>query len=71
MNTQLMNSAMSLFSLLLVVFGILGMIITLLFMWSTDMREVVSAGLAFIAGSIMLGSGVISLSLNNSAYKEK
>jgi hypothetical protein len=47
----------------LVVFGALGMLICFMFLWSSDMRDITGAGLGFVAGATMLGSGCISLAI--------
>ena len=57
---------------LLVLFGAVGMLICFLFLWSSDIRDITGAGLGFVAGSIMLGSGSIVLALlafTGTAYK--
>jgi len=47
-------------------FGAIGMLVCFLFLWSSDMRDITGAGLGFVAGAVMLGSGCISLALCSS-----
>lgn len=70
MNINLIKTVTTVFSLLLIGLGALGMIISFVFMWSYGMKDIVGAGFGFIAGAIMLSSGVISLSIIANAHKE-
>jgi hypothetical protein len=47
----------------LVGFGAAGMLICFVFLWSSDFRDIAGAGLGFVAGSVMIGAGSISLAL--------
>ena len=47
----------------LVVFGAIGMLICFMFLWSNDIRDINGAGMGFIAGAAMLGSGCIALAI--------
>ena len=47
----------------LVLLGSVGMLICFLFLWSSDMRDITGAGLGFVAGAVMLGSGSITLAV--------
>lgn len=58
-------------SLLLAMAGVGGMVLSALFMASTDMRDLVGAGFGFVAGAIFTGSGLISLTLSLSALHSK
>jgi hypothetical protein len=43
--------------------GAVGMFICFVFLWSTNMRDIVAAGFGFVAGAILLGSGSITLAV--------
>lgn len=47
----------------LVLLGATGMLICFMFLWSNDMRDITGAGLGFVAGAVMLGSGCIALAI--------
>lgn len=48
---------------ILMLVGIIGMGICFLFIWSNNMIDVVGAGLGFICGAILIGSGLISIAV--------
>ena len=54
-------------SILLIVAGIGGMVVCLLYMFSADARDIAGAGLGFISGAIFIGSGIISMAVALSA----
>lgn len=43
--------------------GLIGMGLCFLFIWSSSMIDVVGAGMGFICGSILMGTGLISLAV--------
>lgn len=50
-------------SFAMIFLGAIGMLISFLFMWSLHFVDVMGAGMAFIAGSIMMASGLVSLAV--------
>jgi hypothetical protein len=44
--------------------GILGMLFCFLFLWSTNMKDLVGAGFPFLGGAILTGMGLLSLAIN-------
>ncbi|OYW75343.1 MAG: hypothetical protein B7Z37_13620 [Verrucomicrobia bacterium 12-59-8] len=63
MNPKLLSSLSLIFTFILVLLGAIGMLITFLFLWSSDVRDIAGAGLGFVAGAVMLGSGVVALAI--------
>ena len=61
MNNTFLSSVSVVLASILVLLGTVGMLITFFFLWSNDMRDIAGAGLGFVAGAVMLGSGVVSL----------
>jgi hypothetical protein len=53
----------------LVLLGAIGMLICFMFLWSNDMRDIVGAGLGFVAGAFMLGSGCIALAISSASSR--
>lgn len=53
--------------LALVAFGAFGMLICSVLAWSTDVRDVLGAALGFVAGSILLGAGSVTLAICSSS----
>lgn len=49
-------------SVIVMLTGLIGMGICFLFIWSSNHLDVMGAGMGFITGSIMIGSGLIALS---------
>ena len=45
--------------------GGLGMLYCAPFLWSAKMENLVGAGFPFVGGSILFGTGLISLAINN------
>jgi hypothetical protein len=45
--------------------GIFGMLFCFPFLWSARMEDIVGSGLPFVAGSILFGSGLITLGIFN------
>jgi len=58
-------------SLFMLVLGAVGMTICFLFLWSSSHIDVMGAGMGFIAGATMMGSGLISLAIVSLKAKEK
>ncbi|YCM43927.1 hypothetical protein V2O64_21695 [Verrucomicrobiaceae bacterium 227] len=54
-------------SVTLIAAGVGGMVLSFLFMSSTDPRDLSHAGLGFIAGAIFIGSGLMSSTIALSA----
>jgi hypothetical protein len=57
------NKITFLFSIIITVLGIFGMLFCFPFLWSSNMADLVGAGFPFVAGAILTGSGLISLSI--------
>ena len=55
----------------LIILGAIGMLISFLFMWSLHFVDVMGAGMAFIAGSILMVSGLVSLAVITREYAGK
>ena len=62
MSNKALSISALIIALILIFLGAFGMLITFIFMWSSDVREIAGAGFGFVAGSILLGCGSISLS---------
>lgn len=45
--------------------GAFGMIFSFVFLWSSKVVDVIGAGLPFVAGSILFGTGLITLAIFN------
>ncbi len=45
--------------------GVFGMIYSFPFLWSENMADLVGAGFPFVSGSILFGTGLITLGLVN------
>jgi hypothetical protein len=63
MNPKLLIAVSQLLAFALIVLGAVGMLITFLYLWSNDLRDITGAGLGFVAGAVMLSSGVLSLTV--------
>ncbi|MFC6998667.1 hypothetical protein [Rufibacter roseus] len=50
--------------------GLLGMLICFVYLWSYQMRDIVAAGFAFVAGSILFGAGLVALAMMNRQKSE-
>ena len=50
-------------SVLIITAGALGMIFCFPFLWSSKMEDLVGAGLPFVGGAILVGSGLVTLGL--------
>ena len=57
--------ALNILSICFIVFGSLGMLYCLTYLWSTQIMDIIGAGLPFIAGAVLCGSGLITLAINN------
>ena len=49
-------------SAIVMLVGLIGMGLCFLFIWSSNQIDVMGAGMGFITGAIMIGSGLIALS---------
>jgi small neutral amino acid transporter SnatA (MarC family) len=58
-------------SILMLVLGAIGMMISFMFMFSSNALDVAGGGLCFIAGSIMMASGLVSLAVVSLKAKGK
>lgn len=47
----------------MLVLGAAGMTVSFLFLWSPSQVDVMGAGMAFLAGASMMGSGLIALAI--------
>ena len=45
--------------------GAFGMLFCFPFLWSANMADLVGAGFPFVGGTILLGSGLLALIMNN------
>lgn len=66
MTSNFLSTLTVVLAAILIVLGSIGMIVTFMFLWSNDLRDITGAGLGFVAGAVMLGSGVISLGMISS-----
>lgn len=57
-----MSGIVVVLSVIVMLVGLIGMGICFLFIWSANQIDVMGAGMGFITGSIMIGSGIIALS---------
>jgi hypothetical protein len=62
MSVSLRSSSMAL-GIALIAFGAIGMLICFMFLWSSDLKDIIGAGFGFLAGAVMLGAGSVSLAL--------
>jgi len=53
----------TLLSVVFMVVGLIGMGICFIFIWSSSDVDVTGAGMGFICGSILMGSGLLSLAV--------
>lgn len=60
-NKKLINIA----SILIGIAGGFGMLFCFPFLWSGNMADLVGAGFPFVGGCFLLGTALISLSINN------
>ena len=60
-NKQLLNTA----SINIGIAGVFGMLFCFLFLWSNNMKDLVGAGFPFVGGAVLVGTALISLSINN------
>ena len=58
-------------SILMLVLGAIGMTISFMFMFSANTLDVTGGGMCFIAGSIMMASGLVSLAVVSLKAKGK
>ncbi|WP_421753240.1 hypothetical protein [Croceimicrobium sp.] len=71
MNKVNLKSLIPLISAITMVAGLLGMFFCFPFLWSANMADLVGAGFPFVAGSVLFGAGLISLSLTNREGKDE
>lgn len=45
--------------------GVFGMLFCFPFLWSANMADLVGAGFPFVGGALLVGTSLISLSINN------
>ena len=57
-----MSGIVVVLSVVLMLVGLIGMGICFLFIWSSSQVDVMGAGMGFVTGAIMIGSGLIALS---------
>lgn len=69
MKSEKIKQLINLVSLLTVLAGAFGMLFCFPFLWSARMEDLIGAGLPFVSGAILFGSGLISLALNNKNLK--
>jgi hypothetical protein len=59
------NKTIKIICIIVMAAGLFGMLYCWRFLYSTNMADLVGAGFPFVAGSILLGCGLIGLVLNN------
>ena len=52
-------------AIITMVAGLFGMLFCFRFLWSARMEDLVGAGFPFVAGSILFGTGLLTLALKN------
>lgn len=62
------KKAINIISIVIIGAGIFGMLYCFPHLWSANMADLIGAGFPFVAGAILTGTGLISLTINN---KEK
>ena len=65
MSEEKIKSLINAVSLITMCAGLFGMLFCFQFLWSALMEDLVGAGFPFVGGSILFGTGLISLTLNN------
>jgi hypothetical protein len=65
-----LKSIVTLFAIVIIVAGIAGMLYCLPFLYSARIEDLVGAGFPFLAGSVLVTGGLISLSINLNKKKE-
>jgi hypothetical protein len=65
MTDQFIKIILNITALCSMLAGLFGMLFCFPFLWSTRMEALVSAGFPFIAGSILFGSGLLTLGIIN------
>ena len=62
------RKTLNIISIIIIGAGIFGMLFCLQHLWSANMADLVGVGFPFVGGSILTGTGLISLTIGN---KEK
>lgn len=65
MNNKITNILAQILSILSMAAGAFGVLFCFVFLWSSRIEDLVAAGLPFVAGTILFGSGLISFALLN------
>ncbi len=65
MNPKILSIAASVLSVFSMGAGAFGMLFSFLFMWSTEVEDIVAAGFPFLAGAVLFGTGLIAFSVLN------
>lgn len=60
-NKKIINIA----SMIIGLAGIFGMLFCFPFLWSANMADLVGAGFPFVGGTFLVGTSLISISINN------
>jgi len=63
MSTKTFAVIVSTLATLLIICGAAGMLVCLIFLFSSHTQDILGAGLGFVAGAILLGSGTIALAV--------
>ena len=63
MNSKTFLVVSGVLAVLLSVLGAAALLVCVIFLFSSDLRDVTGAGLGFVGGTILLGSGTIALAL--------
>ena len=65
MNNNIISKIINISAVLSIVAGAFGMLFSFTFLWSNNIVDVIGAGMPFIAGSILFGTGLITLAIFN------
>lgn len=65
MKEDSIKKAVNILSILSMIAGAFGMVFCYPFLWSSNMADLVGAGFPFIGGSILFGTGLITLGVFN------
>ncbi len=65
MSDQVIKIAINIAALISMFAGLFGMLFCFPFLWSARIEDLVSAGFPFVAGSVLFGSGLLTLGIFN------
>ena len=70
MNDKLIKTIINAMAIITMLAGVFGMLFCFPFLWSARMEDLVGAGFPFVGGSILFGSGLLTLAVFNRPTKE-